>query len=212
MQANPEEFIPIFANNSRELKAFLEHMSAVQPDSPQGVYDTLLELRLQNWAHEQDPQVCLASGGGAEPRGLGFLPGTTCRLGTFLAVWLPLQVVARERSPLNLWGPLVAEQGHKGVSAPPLWGGLLSSICLALGVSAGQGEAAQGGHFLAEEWQIQERLRQGLGPLPDAQLQGWDPVPLRTGQAVSGEERRVDEGRWLLWRGVRRDVEPGFAL
>lgn len=56
-QANPEEFIPIFANNSRELKAFLEHMSEVQPNAPQGVYDTLLELRLQNWAHEQDPQV-----------------------------------------------------------------------------------------------------------------------------------------------------------
>lgn len=58
MQANPDEFIPIFANNPRELKAFLEHMSEVQPDSKQGVYDTLLELRLQNWAHEQDPQVC----------------------------------------------------------------------------------------------------------------------------------------------------------
>ncbi|XP_078235660.1 vacuolar protein sorting-associated protein 11 homolog isoform X2 [Pogona vitticeps] len=55
-KANPEEFIPIFANNSRELKAFLEHMSEVQPNSPQGVYDTLLELRLQNWAHEKDPQ------------------------------------------------------------------------------------------------------------------------------------------------------------
>lgn len=57
LQANSEEFIPIFANNSRELKAFLEHMTEVQSDSPQGVYDTLLELRLQNWAHEQDKQV-----------------------------------------------------------------------------------------------------------------------------------------------------------
>lgn len=56
-QANSEEFIPIFANNPRELKAFLEHMSEVQPDSPQGIYDTLLELRLQNWAHERDPHV-----------------------------------------------------------------------------------------------------------------------------------------------------------
>lgn len=56
-RANSEEFIPIFANNSRELKAFLEHMSEVQPDSPQGIYDTLLELQLQNWAHEKDPQV-----------------------------------------------------------------------------------------------------------------------------------------------------------
>lgn len=67
MQANPDEFIPIFANNPRELKAFLEHMSEVQPDSKQGVYDTLLELRLQNWAHEQDPQVC--------PRGLPSVRG-----------------------------------------------------------------------------------------------------------------------------------------
>lgn len=57
LQANSEEFIPVFANNSRELKAFLEHMTEVQSDSPQGVYDTLLELRLQNWAHEQDKQV-----------------------------------------------------------------------------------------------------------------------------------------------------------
>ncbi|XP_073759939.1 vacuolar protein sorting-associated protein 11 homolog isoform X2 [Callorhinus ursinus] len=56
-RASSEEFIPIFANNPRELKAFLEHMSEVQPDSPQGIYDTLLELRLQNWAHEKDPQV-----------------------------------------------------------------------------------------------------------------------------------------------------------
>ncbi|XP_044522310.1 vacuolar protein sorting-associated protein 11 homolog isoform X2 [Gracilinanus agilis] len=56
-RANSEEFIPIFANNPRELKAFLEHMTEVQADSSQGVYDTLLELRLQNWAHEKDSQV-----------------------------------------------------------------------------------------------------------------------------------------------------------
>lgn len=56
-RANSEEFIPIFANNPRELKAFLEHMTQVQSNSSQGVYDTLLELRLQNWAHEKDPQV-----------------------------------------------------------------------------------------------------------------------------------------------------------
>ncbi|NWX92577.1 VPS11 protein, partial [Nothoprocta pentlandii] len=56
-KANSEEFIPVFANNSRELKAFLEHMTEVQSDSPQGVYDTLLELQLQNWAHEQDEQI-----------------------------------------------------------------------------------------------------------------------------------------------------------
>lgn len=56
-QANPEEFIPVFANNPRELRAFLEHMIQVDPFSPEGVYDTLLELRLQDWAHEQDPGV-----------------------------------------------------------------------------------------------------------------------------------------------------------
>lgn len=57
LKANSEEFIPIFANNPRELKAFLEHMIEVDPRSPQGVYDTLLELRLQDWAHEQDSEV-----------------------------------------------------------------------------------------------------------------------------------------------------------
>ncbi|XP_028322374.1 vacuolar protein sorting-associated protein 11 homolog [Gouania willdenowi] len=55
-KANSEEFIPVFANNPRELKAFLEHMIEVDPGSSRGVYDTLLELRLQNWAHEQDPE------------------------------------------------------------------------------------------------------------------------------------------------------------
>ncbi|KAG8434609.1 hypothetical protein GDO86_012832 [Hymenochirus boettgeri] len=55
-RANPEEFIPIFANNPTELKTFLEYMIREHSDSPQGVYDTLLELRLQNWAHEMDPQ------------------------------------------------------------------------------------------------------------------------------------------------------------
>uniref|UniRef100_A0A8B9R7R9 Vacuolar protein sorting-associated protein 11 homolog n=1 Tax=Astyanax mexicanus TaxID=7994 RepID=A0A8B9R7R9_ASTMX len=57
--ANSEEFIPIFANNPRELRAFLEHMIKVEPSSPQGVYDTLLELRLQDWAHEQEPEKAL---------------------------------------------------------------------------------------------------------------------------------------------------------
>lgn len=56
-KANSEEFIPVFANNPRDLKAFLEHMINVDPHSPQGVYDTLLELRLQDWAHEEDPAV-----------------------------------------------------------------------------------------------------------------------------------------------------------
>uniref|UniRef100_A0A4W3J9W8 Vacuolar protein sorting-associated protein 11 homolog n=1 Tax=Callorhinchus milii TaxID=7868 RepID=A0A4W3J9W8_CALMI len=56
IHANSEEFIPIFANNPRELKMFLEHMMVEQPDSPQAVYDTLLELRLQDWAHEDETQ------------------------------------------------------------------------------------------------------------------------------------------------------------
>uniref|UniRef100_A0A4W5NLN9 VPS11 core subunit of CORVET and HOPS complexes n=1 Tax=Hucho hucho TaxID=62062 RepID=A0A4W5NLN9_9TELE len=57
--ANSEEFIPVFANNPRELRAFLEHMIEVDPFSSQGVYDTLLELQLQDWAHEQDPEKVL---------------------------------------------------------------------------------------------------------------------------------------------------------
>lgn len=56
-QANSEKFIPVFTNNPWELRAFLEHMIEVEPFSSQGVYDTLLELRLQDWSHEQDPEV-----------------------------------------------------------------------------------------------------------------------------------------------------------
>ncbi|CAB1316601.1 unnamed protein product [Coregonus sp. 'balchen'] len=41
---------------ANKLRAFLEHMMEVEPFSSQGVYDTLLELRLQDWAHEQDPE------------------------------------------------------------------------------------------------------------------------------------------------------------
>uniref|UniRef100_A0A8C8IV98 PEP5/VPS11 N-terminal domain-containing protein n=1 Tax=Oncorhynchus tshawytscha TaxID=74940 RepID=A0A8C8IV98_ONCTS len=55
--ANSEEFIPVFANNPQELRAFLEHIIKVEPFFSQGVYDTLLVLRLQDWAHEQDPEV-----------------------------------------------------------------------------------------------------------------------------------------------------------
>lgn len=35
-------------------------MIKVEPHSPQGVYDTLLELRLQDWAHEEDAAVSSA--------------------------------------------------------------------------------------------------------------------------------------------------------
>lgn len=37
-------------------------MIEVDPRSSQGVYDTLLELRLQDWAHEKDPKVRTQSG------------------------------------------------------------------------------------------------------------------------------------------------------
>ena len=47
----------MFANNPQELRAFLEHIIEVEPFFSQGVYDTLLVLRLQDWAHEQDPEV-----------------------------------------------------------------------------------------------------------------------------------------------------------
>ncbi|XP_031663539.1 vacuolar protein sorting-associated protein 11 homolog [Oncorhynchus kisutch] len=55
-QANSEEFLPVFANNPQELRAFLEHIIKVEPFFSQGVYDMLLVLRLQDWAHEQDPE------------------------------------------------------------------------------------------------------------------------------------------------------------
>ena len=64
-------------------------MSEVQPDSPQGIYDTLLELRLQNWAHEEDPQVRpgRAIRGVEKKTALSFLP------------WLPLAARFRSITP-----------------------------------------------------------------------------------------------------------------
>ena len=64
-------------------------MSEVQPDSPQGIYDTLLELRLQNWAHEEDPQVRpgRATRGVEKKTALPFLP------------WLPLAACFRSITP-----------------------------------------------------------------------------------------------------------------
>ena len=64
-------------------------MSEVQPDSPQGISDTLLELRLQNWAHEEDPQVRpgRAIRGVENKTALPFLP------------WLPLAARFRSITP-----------------------------------------------------------------------------------------------------------------
>ncbi|TRY90571.1 hypothetical protein DNTS_018353 [Danionella cerebrum] len=45
-KANPEEFIPVFANNPRELRAFLEHMIEVDPFSPEGKKKILQEAAL----------------------------------------------------------------------------------------------------------------------------------------------------------------------
>lgn len=71
-------------------------MSEVQPDSPQGIYDTLLELRLQNWAHEKDPQVRTGKAGAV----LGERP-------FFHLLWLPFAAFFRPvtRHPWGLSGP-----------------------------------------------------------------------------------------------------------
>ncbi|XP_064597137.1 vacuolar protein sorting-associated protein 11 homolog [Liolophura sinensis] len=53
-KASAEEFIHIFVNNSKKLTEFLEHMVRVQPSSPCLVYNTLLELYLQEVTHEQN--------------------------------------------------------------------------------------------------------------------------------------------------------------
>lgn len=65
-------------------------MSEVQPDSPQGIYDTLLELRLQNWAHEKDPQVTLTRA--MEALDMWVLPGLTC-----VRPWVPSLAVNKEK-------------------------------------------------------------------------------------------------------------------
>ncbi|KAJ8321881.1 hypothetical protein KUTeg_000352 [Tegillarca granosa] len=53
-KASAEEFIHIFVNNSSKLTEFLEHMVKVQPNSPNLVYNTLLELYLHDVVHEKD--------------------------------------------------------------------------------------------------------------------------------------------------------------
>ncbi|XP_071958560.1 vacuolar protein sorting-associated protein 11 homolog isoform X2 [Antedon mediterranea] len=56
-RAAAEEFIHIFVNNSRKLMEFLEHMTTVQPNSPEIIYNTLLELYLHDMAHESDSRL-----------------------------------------------------------------------------------------------------------------------------------------------------------
>jgi len=56
-KANAEEFIHIFVNNSDELTEFLEHMVKVEPKSSSAMYNSLLELYLQDHAKEQDISV-----------------------------------------------------------------------------------------------------------------------------------------------------------
>ena len=55
--ANAEEFIHIFVNNGAQLTEFLEHMVEVQPNSSSLVYNTLLELYLQDMVHQQSISV-----------------------------------------------------------------------------------------------------------------------------------------------------------
>ncbi|XP_070533237.1 vacuolar protein sorting-associated protein 11 homolog [Ptychodera flava] len=56
LKANAEEFIHIFVNNSSRLTEFLEHMIKVQPSCSPLIYNTLLELYLQNLVHEEDTE------------------------------------------------------------------------------------------------------------------------------------------------------------
>ncbi|XP_033108411.1 vacuolar protein sorting-associated protein 11 homolog isoform X2 [Anneissia japonica] len=56
-RAAAEEFIHIFVNNSRKLMEFLEHMTRVQPNSPEIIYNTLLELYMHDMAHEADSRL-----------------------------------------------------------------------------------------------------------------------------------------------------------
>lgn len=56
-RSSPEEFIHIFVNNSQKLEEFLVHMIQVFPESSSLVYNTLLELLLQQVVHEVDDAV-----------------------------------------------------------------------------------------------------------------------------------------------------------
>lgn len=55
-RSHPEDFIHIFVNKSDKLLEFLQHMVTVQPRSSTLVYNTLLELHLQAYNHEQDAE------------------------------------------------------------------------------------------------------------------------------------------------------------
>lgn len=49
-RARPDEFIHIFVKNSQQLTEFLEAMIACELKPAAVVYNTLLELHLQNWS------------------------------------------------------------------------------------------------------------------------------------------------------------------
>ncbi|KAJ8020828.1 Vacuolar protein sorting-associated protein 11-like [Holothuria leucospilota] len=53
-RASAEEFIHIFVNNSPKLSEFLEHMIKTQPESSQRIYNTFLELCLNDMTHGKD--------------------------------------------------------------------------------------------------------------------------------------------------------------
>ncbi|ESO93774.1 hypothetical protein LOTGIDRAFT_182193 [Lottia gigantea] len=60
LKAKAEDFIHIFVNNSIKLTEFLEHMIAVQPNSSELVYNTLLELYLHDMVHKTEKTSRLA--------------------------------------------------------------------------------------------------------------------------------------------------------
>ncbi|XP_064459798.1 vacuolar protein sorting-associated protein 11 homolog isoform X2 [Ornithodoros turicata] len=53
-RSHPEDFIHIFVSNSEKLLEFLQHMVEVQPQSSTLVYNTLLELHLQSFNHQEN--------------------------------------------------------------------------------------------------------------------------------------------------------------
>ncbi|XP_031570001.1 vacuolar protein sorting-associated protein 11 homolog [Actinia tenebrosa] len=71
-KARPEEFIHIFVHQKAKLIEFLEHMIQVQPISSSLLYNTLLELYLNNAAHESNIQSQV----GHEKKALDLLTNT----------------------------------------------------------------------------------------------------------------------------------------
>ena len=57
IRANPAEFIHIFVKNPERLTEFLEKMTEVNPKCANLIYNTLLELYLQEYARQSDITV-----------------------------------------------------------------------------------------------------------------------------------------------------------